>query len=224
MDRALGTSASVIVCIGAMLTSGCNDAQKNRLRILEETNARLTDDLAAAQDERDAALRESDGLKQDNLQLRKDLEDAKAKAAALGPGEWTQVPYGAMTSLPESVLFEFRKATLSASGQAALDRIVEELRTRFADRDIFVVGHTDNVPVKRPETKRKHPDNWYLSAHRAINAGEYLIRKGISPKRITVAGCGEFRPRAPNSTVENRAKNRRVEIFAMASGAGSAAP
>jgi len=221
MNRALGVGTAVFVCVVSLWTSGCTDKQKERIKLLEEENAKLTNDLASAQEERDAALRDADELKQANLKLRKELEDAKAKLAK-GVGEgWRPVPFGAMTSVSEAVLFEFRKAELSPRGRAVLDRIVQEIRTRFPNRDIFIVGHTDNVPIKRPETKAKHPDNWYLSAHRAINVAKYLIAKGISPKRITVAGCGEYRPRVPNTTAANRAKNRRVEIYAMSGGGGA---
>ncbi len=205
MNRGLGVSIGVIACISVLLINGCNDPQK-RIEQLEGANATLTNDLAAA-------LQQADALKQENLQLRKDLDDTKAKAEKSTGERWTIMPGGAMTSVSEEVLFELGKAELSAGGRTALNRIVEEIRTRFPDRDIFVVGHTDNVPVKRAETKAKHPDNWHLSADRAINVAQYMISKGIPPKRITVAGCGEFRPRVPNSTGANRAKNRRVEIF-----------
>ena len=36
--------------------------------------------------------------------------------------------------------------------------------------------------------------------------------KGFSPERISAEGYGEFRPRVPNDTPENRSINRRVEI------------
>ena len=75
-----------------------------------------------------------------------------------------------------------------------------------------IVGHTDNVPIGRPETKAKHPTNWHLSVHRAIAVKDLLTRTGVDPSRMSVAGYGEHRPIAPNSAKGNDL-NRRVEIY-----------
>jgi len=43
--------------------------------------------------------------------------------------------------------------------------------------------------------------------------GHHMIdANGLNPARITVQGYGDSRPQAPNDTLENRAKNCRVEI------------
>ena len=39
-----------------------------------------------------------------------------------------------------------------------------------------------------------------------------MIDKKIEPKRINVAGFGEFRPLVDNENEENRNKNRRIEL------------
>jgi chemotaxis protein MotB len=39
-----------------------------------------------------------------------------------------------------------------------------------------------------------------------------FLQCGYDPKKIAAAGCGEYRPIAPNDTPEGRAKNRRIEI------------
>ena len=39
-----------------------------------------------------------------------------------------------------------------------------------------------------------------------------LVSEGIDPGRITATGLGSSRPVAPNSTLEGRQQNRRVEI------------
>jgi flagellar motor protein MotB len=38
----------------------------------------------------------------------------------------------------------------------------------------------------------------------------------VPAKRLTAIGFGETRPVAPNDTIENRAKNRRIEFAVMA--------
>jgi hypothetical protein len=67
----------------------------------------------------------------------------------------------------------------------------------------------------------------HLSAHRSISVRDALVGDGVSANRFMVAGYGEFRPIAENTSKGN-ADNRRVEVFlvpmsgsAMASGSGS---
>ena len=80
--------------------------------------------------------------------------------------------------------------------------------------DIVIVGHTDDVPIKRPATLQKHPTNWHLSVHRAIGVMKALSSGGITPERMAVKGYGEYRPVAPNKPKKGgNEANRRVEIF-----------
>ncbi|HRX87797.1 MAG TPA: OmpA family protein, partial [Phycisphaerae bacterium] len=54
-----------------------------------------------------------------------------------------------------------------------------------------------------------------LSAERALAVVRWLKERGVSPSRLVACGVGEYRPRVPNTSRDNRAKNRRVEIFAL---------
>lgn len=85
--------------------------------------------------------------------------------------------------------------------------------------DVIVAGHTDDMPVSRAETRAKHPTNWHLSAHRGISVVDLMIADGITPKRLSVRGFGEYRPVEPNlPDKKGNPKNRRVEIFIVAKG------
>jgi chemotaxis protein MotB len=80
--------------------------------------------------------------------------------------------------------------------------------------DMVIVGHTDDLPIKRAATLQKHPTNWHLSTHRAISVEELLNQNGIAPQRLAVKGYGEFRPLEPNKpNKKGNPVNRRVEIF-----------
>ena len=84
--------------------------------------------------------------------------------------------------------------------------------------DIVIVGHTDDVPIKRPATLAKHPTNWHLSVHRAIGVMKVLSGSGIASDRMAVKGYGEFQPLEPNKPNKGgNPVNRRVEIFILPS-------
>ncbi len=88
-----------------------------------------------------------------------------------------------------------------------IDRVFEPTRSHLR-----IEGNTDNVPI---ETSM-YPTNWELSAARATGVTRYLVEtKGLSPLRVSLAGYGEYRPRASNESPENRRFNRRVDIVIL---------
>lgn len=106
-----------------------------------------------------------------------------------------------------SLLFESGKAVLKSDVKPYLNKISKTLPS---DYDIQIEGHTDNLPISNSQ----YASNWELSAFRGINVLKYLIDNcGIDSSRLSVAGYGEFRPIADNSTNEGRSKNRRVDII-----------
>ena len=96
----------------------------------------------------------------------------------------------------------------------ALSAFASIIKSAAADGfEVIVVGHTDNRPVVRPETKAQHPTNWHLSSHRAIAVSNILQKNSYPPNRIGVMGCGQYRPVADNGTAQGSSENRRVEII-----------
>lgn len=80
---------------------------------------------------------------------------------------------------------------------------------------LTVEGHTDNVPIRTD----RFASNWNLSAARAAAVANVLLAAGdIDPQRLSVKGLADTRPRVPNDSPANRAKNRRVEIIIDRSG------
>jgi type VI secretion system protein ImpK len=76
--------------------------------------------------------------------------------------------------------------------------------------DIIVVGHTDNVPIRR---SLRFQDNYDLSLARAASVAKVLLEEPGITSSIEKAGKGASEPIADNGTREGRAKNRRVEIL-----------
>ena len=77
------------------------------------------------------------------------------------------------------------------------------------DGQVTVAGHTDNVPISTDRFR----SNWDLSTARAVSVAHELLENApLDEARFVVIGHADTRPLAPNDTVENRARNRRVDI------------
>ncbi len=117
--------------------------------------------------------------------------------------------------------FGKRKASLSRSQRAELDRLAQQWRA-ISDIRIEVVGHTDNVPIA-PANRTEFADNHALSEARAGSVARYLReRLGLTPDRLTARGKGPNEPVASNETPEGRALNRRIELYIRGAGAKDA--
>lgn len=102
-----------------------------------------------------------------------------------------------------NVQFETGKAELLPFSYPVLVQLVE-IMNKYKDYHLKIAGHTDNVGDENKNLK--------LSQDRAKACFDYFVSKGISPERMIHEGFGESRPVAPNTTVEGRAINRRVEF------------
>jgi chemotaxis protein MotB len=122
-------------------------------------------------------------------------------------------------------IVKFKSDVTFAVGDAELTPKAREVITRFAailnspnasQYELMVCGHTDNSPVRNPNTIAKgHKDNWYLSAHRAISVANELMRQRVSPKRIGAVGYADQRPVAANVNEAGKQQNRRVEVLIL---------
>jgi chemotaxis protein MotB len=120
----------------------------------------------------------------------------------------------AAVSFANDRLFELGSDTVQADANVTLNDLAGILATLPQEYEIVIVGHTDDAPITKPETRAKHPTNWHLSVHRAISVKDMLNKAGVPAKRLGVMGYGSNRPVA-----SDRAKNRRVEIFIIRKGA-----
>ncbi|PHS79539.1 MAG: hypothetical protein COB59_01065 [Rhodospirillaceae bacterium] len=115
-----------------------------------------------------------------------------------------------------SIVVRFPAEHSFASGQNGLLPQILPVLTKVLDQletsggQIIISGHTDNIPI----TTDQYRSNWDLSASRATSVAHYILDyTGIPAERITVQGFADSRPLTNNDTVENRAKNRRIELI-----------
>jgi len=103
----------------------------------------------------------------------------------------------------DNLHFASGQATILKSSYKELAELVEYLKLK-TDIKIEISGHTDS---NGDELK-----NMALSIKRAKAINDYLLKRGVNPKRLIAKGYGETRPIADNLTPQGRAKNRRTEI------------
>nr|WP_294862102.1 OmpA family protein [uncultured Fluviicola sp.] len=102
-----------------------------------------------------------------------------------------------------SVCFGFDSSVLDNRARQELDKVLTQLDS-LSDYKIYLRGHTDNIG--------SDSYNENLSEKRAITVRDYLISKHVDSTKITVNYSGEYEPVVPNTSEENRALNRRVEM------------
>jgi outer membrane protein OmpA-like peptidoglycan-associated protein len=103
----------------------------------------------------------------------------------------------------DKVYFNIGESGLLSDSYAQLDGLAKMMKDS-PTMIVSIEGHTDNIGDPA-QNKR-------LSLERAFNVREYLIKKGISGKRIQFKGYGDTMPLQDNDTEEGRKKNRRVEF------------
>jgi outer membrane protein OmpA-like peptidoglycan-associated protein len=92
-------------------------------------------------------------------------------------------------------------AVLSAANKSDLDEKAALLQ-RHPDMNVVIEGHTCNIG--------SHVVNVAIGQNRANVAKDYLVQKGVAETRITTVSKAEIEPITPNTSEENRRKNRRV--------------
>ncbi|MBN2321142.1 MAG: OmpA family protein [Acidobacteria bacterium] len=117
---------------------------------------------------------------------------------------------GLVLSLGEGGFFDSGSEIIKPEGRILLDTLATSLID--LGNDIRIEGHADTDPIKTS----KFASNWDLSTARATEILRYMIEKfGFQPGLLSAAGYGEFRPVAPNDTLEGKARNRRVDIVIL---------
>jgi len=101
------------------------------------------------------------------------------------------------------IYFEFNSAALAPASDNAIASLADVLK-RHADWAATIEGHTDSIGGAK--------SNQVLSERRADAVRARLVSAGIVATRLKAAGFGATRPRETNTTIEGRARNRRVEL------------
>ncbi|HEY9704723.1 MAG TPA: OmpA family protein, partial [Allocoleopsis sp.] len=103
-----------------------------------------------------------------------------------------------------NVHFALDKYYISKGSAKVLDKIVDILE-KYPNLIIELHGHTDY--------RASNDYNQILGMNRSKSVRNYLLKKGISPSRMTIKSFGEKILKEPGNQKIDHARNRRVEII-----------
>ncbi len=106
--------------------------------------------------------------------------------------------------MPSDVTFAVNESSIQSQFYPILNDVVETL-IAYPSTAIDIVGHADSDGTEAY--------NQTLSERRAGSVRDYLASRGVQPVRMIASGRGETDPLVPNTSPENKAKNRRVQII-----------
>ncbi|KTS35497.1 DotU family type VI secretion system protein [Pantoea dispersa] len=101
-------------------------------------------------------------------------------------------------------------ASASTEVRGRYDAVIQRIAAAMnnVSGKILVIGYSDNVPIR----SARFASNYELSLARAQSVQTLLQQQLAQPSRVKAEGRGESHPLVPNTSAENRARNRRVEI------------
>jgi len=163
------------------------DAEEKARKAKEQADAKAIADAETARKAKEEA--DAKAIAQKELEKQAKADELKAKIATL--------------LRLENISFNINKSTLTTKGLSTVGTLAKILK-EYTDVNIEIAGHTDSDGSAKYNQK--------LSQSRVDMVKAKLIEEDISASRLTAKGYGETKPLVPNTTRENKAKNRRVEI------------
>jgi len=188
----------------------------------DESNAQSETEVETTQEETDVSKEDANILQEDTenflgkdeLEILKELKtefDVISHNEELTADMTTSIDTrGLVISLNNAVLFDSGSAEIKIENEDTFFKIAQIINK--LDNYIRIEGHTDNIPMHTSA----FPSNWELSTARAASVVRLFIDEyNVLPEKVVVVGYGENKPIADNSTVEGRAKNRRIDIIVL---------
>ncbi len=158
----------------------------------------------------DMASKLEDEVHKRQVEEQKRLSLEQALAIPLASGRITL--NNGRIGISGKLLFELNSDKLEPEGRKLLKSLVVPLRSYLQTRNemLMVSGFTDDQSIK--SRNRQFEDNWELSAQRALTVTRTLIEEGMPSSMLFAAAFGQEQALVANTSEQNRAQNRRVEI------------
>lgn len=222
-------TAAVLAAI-AVSAAGCGvarDTYDRDVNALRETNEQLEarvrelQPIAEAYDRLSREYKISEAESQFYDSIAKQLADALAGLRGADGTDMSFDPKKGVWTFGTDLLFDSGSFTVGPKGMEILRKFADAYRGQ--NMRFRIVGHTDNAPIVRANTKSRldTDTNMELSSNRAMAVYAQLLKFNLPESRFAeIVGMGNSSPAAPNDKNSvNRKKNRRVEIFLVKTGA-----
>jgi len=105
--------------------------------------------------------------------------------------------------MPGDITFATNSASISPNFNPVLQDVATVVN-QYEKTVLLIEGHTDDTGAESY--------NQTLSERRAQSVKNLLTTFNVNPTRVTTVGLGEYQPKVPNTSAENRQINRRVEL------------
>lgn len=187
----------------------------NEIRQMTINNDMNTLDIRSKEGESDSPDKE----KGEDQELQKqEQQEAKEEAVEFAAALAEEIGDGSVEVETDGkkIIIRIKEKGAFDSGSAELKYesipVLAKIRDVLLDvkGNVAIEGHSDNIPY----AGRKFESNWDLSVARALAVAHELFGDPrINQSRFRVLGYADTKALVPNTTRENRVKNRRVEII-----------
>lgn len=187
----------------------------NQIRDLRAENARLREENTRLKIEAEnARKRLADVEKEKQAAIEEKEREAKAAQLKANASELIQAlrKFGSVEENTRGIVLTLAETYWSnprtvAFAPAAVNRVAElgALLSKYPDFRVQIEAHTD--AQGDPQTLEN------LTQARAEMLAERLFANGVTGGRLAAKGMGASLPVAPNTTLANRAKNRRIQLI-----------
>jgi len=205
----------ISVVIAVVTLSGCTDSLSEANALLIEENGSLRNQI----DSQDRALADAQHDLRDSAgriaQFRRQIDDYERGMSNTGritgfegiAGVNATISGNEITvSVESDVLFSSGKTSLKGAAKNSLSQVASVLNNNYSSRSVRIEGYTDTDPIR----KSGHKSNYHLAFERAYAVRDYLIQRGITKDRISLASYG------PDKPLGSKSQSRRVEIVVIA--------
>ena len=180
------------ICAATMLLAACETASPDSNEVVGSSSA--------ASSGSDAAASASSNTSDSSTSATSATSEASGSSGSTSADSDMQTPDEMLAKVGSTVYFGYDQSTLTAEGQATLDRQAAFLKANPTIR-IVIEGHCDERGTREY--------NLALGDRRASAARDYLVAKGVNASRLTTISYGKERPAVGGSNDTSYALNRR---------------
>ena len=180
----------------------------------------------------DGMLKEAgkEGTIQSQHEIKQEFEEIVEDLDIQDVANVIEDPRGVALEMDGDICFRSGSTEIKSTLKAVLNKAAKKILTNKKDyRMVIIEGHTDNAPIPK-HLKEIYPTNWELSAARASNVVNYLIKKSVNSGRLQASGYADRWPARvswydvrsgkvndkiiieQNKTQAQMQKNRRIKI------------